>query len=155
VSVKTLRFVPLAEEHLADVVAIEKASQSAPWSEHSFRNEVDHKDGLFLVALLEGKVVGFAGAWVLVDEAHVTNVAVDPERRRAGIGRRLVSALLEGCREKGATCATLEVRAGNAPAIALYGSFGFVRAGVRKRYYPDNREDAVVMWLHGLEGVGA
>lgn len=154
-NVKTLRFVPLAEEHLADVLAIEKASQTAPWSEPSFRNEVDHKDGLFLVALLEGRVVGFAGAWILVDEAHVTNVAVDPERRRAGIGRRLVRALLLGCKERGATCATLEVRAGNEPAIGLYESFGFVRAGVRKKYYPDNREDAVVMWLHGLDGLDA
>jgi len=147
---KGLRFETLAEGHLPAVLEIESQSNGAPWTEQSFRNELDHPHGVFVVAIVQGEVVGYAGAWVIVDEAHVTTVAVRPDDRRAGIGRKSVAELLARAKVKGATCATLEVRAGNEAALGLYESMGFVRCGVRKRYYPDNREDAVVMWLHDL-----
>ncbi|MBS1709161.1 MAG: ribosomal protein S18-alanine N-acetyltransferase [Armatimonadetes bacterium] len=145
-----MQVVPLAERHIAAVLEIEKASNSAPWSERSFRNELTHPDGIFLVTEGSGRVVGFAAGWVLADELHIINVAVDPQCRRQGLGRKMLVELLLHAQEKGVTCATLEVRAGNAAAIALYEDLGFHSCGVRKKYYPDNREDAVVMWLHEL-----
>lgn len=147
---KHVQIVPLAERHIGPVVEIEKASNTAPWSERSFRNELGHPDGIFLVLEGSGRPVGFAAGWVLADELHVINVAVEPAHRREGHGRKLVVELLLHGQEKGATCATLEVRAGNAAAIGLYESLGFKSCGLRKKYYPDNKEDAVVMWLHSL-----
>ena len=88
---------------------------------------------------------------MVVDEAHITTIAVAPDRHRMGIGERLVVDLLLRARERGMVCSTLEVRAGNLAAIGLYEKLGYVRSAVRKRYYPDNHEDAVVMWLEGLE----
>lgn len=143
-----VRLVPLEADHIPAIVEIEKRSNSSPWSERSFVNELDHPHGIFLVALEGDEIIGFGGVWIMIDEAHVTTVAVAPEHRRRGIGRRIVSALLEAARNRGTTCATLEVRAGNEPAIGLYESLGFVRSAIRKRYYPDNKEDAVVMWKH-------
>ena len=146
---KGLRIVNLQEEHIPAIMEIEKVSNSSPWSERSFRNELDHPHGIFLVALAEGKVVGYGGTWIVIDEAHITTVAVDPEYRRKGIGNKIMAALLEEAEKKGATCSTLEVRAGNEPAIKLYEDLGYVRSATRKRYYPDNKEDAVVMWRYG------
>ncbi|MCW5936163.1 MAG: ribosomal protein S18-alanine N-acetyltransferase [Fimbriimonadaceae bacterium] len=147
---KGLRFEALKESHLNAILEIERASQGVPWSEQAFRNELGHDHGIFLVAIVDGKVVGFAGAWVLIDEAHVTTVAIHPTMRRKGLGEKLVLELLSRSQEKGATCATLEVRASNEAAIHLYRKLGFVDAAVRKNYYPDNREDALVMWRYEL-----
>lgn len=147
----TLRLEALREEHLPRVLEIERRVNGAPWSERSFRNELDHPHGIFRVALENGEVVGYGGIWLVIDEAHVTNVAVEPEHQGQGIGRRIMSELLKAAAEAGMRCSTLEVRAGNAPALALYEKLGFERTAVRKGYYPDNREDAVVMWLHSLD----
>lgn len=146
-----IRFELLAEEHLPDVLAIEKMSNGAPWSEPSFRNEIGHANGHFLVAKREGKVVGFGGVWLLVDEAHVINVAIDPNHRRQGIARNLVSELLVRSKDDGMTCATLEVRSSNDAALKLYEGLGFVQTAIRRHYYPDNKEDAIVMWLYNLD----
>lgn len=145
-----VRFAPLEEAHLSEIMEIERASHGAPWSEQSFRNELAQVQSVFLVAMLEGKVAGYAGAWILADEAHVTTIAVHPDKRRQGLGRHLMEELLDRSKDAGAVCSTLEVRAGNMAALHLYEELGYVRAGVRKRYYPDNREDAVVMWLHDM-----
>lgn len=147
---KSLRFVDLEERQIPRILEIEAKCNTAPWSERSFRNELDHPYGIFRVALVEGQIVGYGGIWMVIDEAHVTTVAVDPDHRRQGIARRLMNELLIEARAKGARCSTLEVRAGNEPAILLYEDLGYVRTAVRKGYYPDNREDAVVMWLHDL-----
>jgi ribosomal-protein-alanine N-acetyltransferase len=145
---KTLRLVALEESHLAAILEIEKLSNSSPWSEKSFRNELDHPHGIFLVAMLDGQVAGYGGVWLVIDEAHITTVAVAPEHRRKGIGQAIMKGLLERAAERGATCSTLEVRAGNAEAIAMYERLGYAKSAVRKRYYPDNREDALVMWRY-------
>lgn len=147
----TLRLEPLAEHHLAAILETEKAVNGSPWSEKSFRNEIDHPHGIFRVAIEGGEVVGYGGLWLVIDEAHVTNVAVAPAHQRKGIGRRLMVELLRAAREAGMVCATLEVRAGNGPALSLYENLGFVRTALRRGYYPDNKEDAVVMWLHRLD----
>lgn len=148
-----LRISRMEERHIPHILNIERASQSSPWSETSFRNEINHKNGIFLVAEDRDGVQGFAGLWVVVDEAHVITIAINPERRKEGIGRKLMIELLLHAIDRGATCSTLEVRAGNQPAIKLYEDLGFVRAGLRKKYYPDNKEDAVVMWLYDLESL--
>lgn len=148
---KYLRFEQFTESHLARVVEIERLSHSSPWSEASFRNEFDAPQSVFIVAIADGQVIGYGGAWVLIDEAHITNVAVHPEYRGRSIGRKLMVEVLARAKERGAECATLEVRASNDPAIKLYESMGFVTAAARKAYYPDNKEDALVMWLHDLE----
>ncbi len=151
IDLKTLRFEKLSEAHIKPILEIERASNGAPWSERSFRNEIEHRDGAFVVALLSGQVVGFGAAWMVIDEAHITNVAVAPEHRRHGIGRRMMIHLLQASKQRGMTCSTLEVRAGNEAAIRLYEQLGYEVAARRKGYYPDNKEDAVVMWLYGLE----
>jgi len=151
ISTKGVRIEPLADEHIEQILAIEKMSNGAPWSERSFRNEINHPNGTFVVAKDGGKVVGYAGSWFVVDEAHITTVAVDPDYRRRGIGRMLTIHLLDEAKAKGMACSTLEVRAGNEAAIKLYEQLGFVSTAKRKAYYPDNQEDALVMWLHDLQ----
>ncbi len=147
---------PLTEDDLPHILAIEQEVNEAPWSEASFRHELSHPHGIFLVARGKGEVVGYAGCWVLVDEVHITTVAVSPDHQRQGIGQTLVLELLRQALDRGATCATLEVRAGNIGARALYNGLGFIDAAVRRGYYPNNREDAIVMWLHDLDqGIGA
>lgn len=148
---KDLRLVPLTEDDIPAILEIEKQSNGAPWSERSFRNELQHPYGIFLVAKKLSAVVGYAGAWLVVDEGHITTVAVDPLHRRQGIGRTLTLEILKRCRERGMLCSTLEVRASNEPAIKLYEALGYVTTARRKGYYPDNQEDALVMWLHDLQ----
>jgi ribosomal-protein-alanine N-acetyltransferase len=150
--VKGASFVPLAEEHIDEIIEIEGLSNGSPWSRKSFEQEIAHGPSEFLVAKMGGQVVGYAGAWIVADECHITTIAVAPEVRKQGLGKKLMTELLLRSREKGATCSTLEVRAGNTPAIKLYEGLGFVQAGVRKAYYPNNREDAVIMWLNDLTG---
>jgi ribosomal-protein-alanine N-acetyltransferase len=146
----TLRFVTLDKSLIPKILEIEQVTHTAPWSQRSFENELEHKYGIFLVGLVDGQVSAYGGVWILVDEAHVTNVVVKSELRGQGIGRKLMIELLTKAREKGAVCATLEVRASNAAAIHLYEDLGFVQSTVRKQYYPDNKEDAVVMMLNDL-----
>ncbi len=149
-SLKTLRLEPIQETHLPVMLEIEKLSNSSPWSERSFRNEIDHPHGVMLAAVLDGEVVGYGGGWLVVDEIHITNVAVHPEARGLGIARRLMIELLTRAQQAGMSCSTLEVRVGNAVAIGLYESLGYRVTSRRKEYYPDNKEDAVVMWLYDL-----
>ncbi|HWD41505.1 MAG TPA: ribosomal protein S18-alanine N-acetyltransferase [Fimbriimonas sp.] len=147
----TLRFEPLREDRVPRLLEIEREVNSAPWSERSFRHEVSHPQGIFLTAIADGEVVGYGGIWLVIDEAHVTTLAVAPTHQRQGIGRWLLVELLNRARAKGMTCATLEVRASNEAAIALYKKLGFQESARRKSYYPDNKEDALVMWLYELD----
>lgn len=147
---KTFRFELLQKTHIPAILEIENRTNSAPWSERSFLNELDNPHGIFLVAFDEGKIVAYGGVWLVIDEAHITTVAVDDSKRRQGIGERLMRELLKRAKERGMVCSTLEVRAGNAPAVALYEKLGYQVTARRKNYYPDNNEDALVMWLHDM-----
>jgi ribosomal-protein-alanine N-acetyltransferase len=142
----------LTESHLPEVHALEVAVHGSPWTEQGFRNELENPHSVFVVALLDQEIIGYAGLWKVVDEAHITNVVVDPAYRRKGIGRHLIGHILDIAKSDGMVCATLEVRAGNDAARRLYEGFGFVVTNRRKRYYPDNGEDALLMWLHDLQG---
>jgi ribosomal-protein-alanine N-acetyltransferase len=145
-----VRFEPLQESHIPAILDIERVTNSAPWSERSFRNELTNAQSVFLVGFQGSEIVAYGGMWLCVDEAHITTVAVAPDHRRNGIGRGLMLELLRIAHERHMACSTLEVRAGNEPAISLYQSLGYVETARRKSYYPDNKEDAVVMWKYEL-----
>jgi ribosomal-protein-alanine N-acetyltransferase len=120
---------------------------SAPWSEASFEKEIrDNNLAFYIVAEVDGSMVGYAGLWCIVEEGHITNVAVHPDHRKKGIGEALVGVLLSHTIDNGILSHTLEVRASNQAAISLYTKFGFEPAGIRKGYYADNGEDAIIMW---------
>lgn len=137
--------VPMAECHLAALAEIEKACFHAPWSETMLREELDK--GIFLVAERDGQAIGYVGCQTVLDEGYITNVAVSPDCRRQGVGRALIEELAQRARAQGLSFVTLEARASNAPAIALYEGAGFVRVGVRKNFYTAPSEDAVLMTL--------
>ncbi len=134
---------------LADVpavAALEAACFATPWTLQDFEREmVENRVARYLVAEEAGRLLGFAGVHIILDEGHITNVAVLQEARGQGIGRRLIEALLQYASNLGVRYLTLEVRPSNAPAIALYSSFGFIKVHVRKKYYSDNGEDAFLM----------
>ena len=138
-----MNIVVMQERHLAALAEIERACFHAPWSENMLREELGK--GIFLVAEQDGKIIGYAGAWVILDESHITNIAVLKEHRGQGTGKRLTHGLLQYISNLGAAYATLEVRRSNEIAQNLYKSLGFVQLGVRKRYYADNGEDALIM----------
>ena len=128
------------------VAAIEKATFPAPWSEDAFLKEVtENVVARYLVAEKDGQVIGFAGAWLIIDEAHITNIAISESERGAGIGRGLIQALLQYLSNLGGAYVTLEVRVSNERAIHLYKALGFISVGKRKKYYEDNGEDAYLM----------
>lgn len=133
-------------DDLDAVAAIEAATFPTPWSRDSFRQELERNVAArYLVAEMEGQVIGYAGAWIILDESHITNIAIEESRRGLGYGRALTTALMQYLSNLGAAYATLEVRRSNLRAQNLYKSLGFVELGVRKRYYEDNREDALIM----------
>jgi len=143
--------MPMRPRHLLGVVRVETLSNPRPWSLDLFASELRQANARCVVALTRPSlVVGFGCVMSSGFEAHITNIGVDPSWRRRGVGRHLVTALLTCARDWGHDSATLEVRAGNAAAQALYRSLGFESEGVRPRYYPDNAEDAVIMWARTL-----
>ena len=139
-----IRFMRLKD--VDAVAAIEEATFARPWSRESFRQELTRNAvARYLVAEEDGQVLGYAGAWVILDESHITNIAVREDARGRGIGRRLTAELMQILSNLGACYATLEVRVSNVRAQNLYTSLGFVSVGKRKRYYEDNNEDAFLM----------
>jgi [ribosomal protein S18]-alanine N-acetyltransferase len=141
-----LRILPMHVDDLPAVHEIEKQSFTTPWPPHAYRSELESNDlAQYVSAWLGGRIVAYAGMWLVVDEAHITTFAVDPGWRRRQIGERLLMALLDLAIARGARDATLEVRVSNLPARRLYEKFGFRPLGIRPRYYTDDGEDALVM----------
>lgn len=140
--------IRLAEEKdIKPMANIDIMCFSVPWSEKSFEQEIRNNHlASYIVAEIGHKVIGYAGLWLVSGEGHITNVAVHPEFRRKKIGEALICALLSHTIKNGALSHTLEVRASNEAAISLYTKLGFVPAGIRKSYYEDNDEDAIIMW---------
>ena len=125
-------------DDLDAVTAIEEATFAIPWSRESFRQELERNMAArYLVAVKDGRVVGYAGAWIILDESHITNIAIEESERGQGIGRKLTEALMQYISNLGAAYATLEVRVSNERAQQLYKSLGFVSVGKRKRCLPD------------------
>jgi ribosomal-protein-alanine N-acetyltransferase len=132
------------------VLAVEQQAFTTPWSREGFVNEMRNELAYYLVMVESGKIIGYAGMWLIVDEAHVTNVALLPEYRGKKLGEKLMSALLEHAKNRGALRMTLEVRASNEAAQGLYHKFGFASQGRRRNYYTDTNEDALIMWCERL-----
>jgi len=142
-------------EDIPAVHAIERASFAVPWPDDAYRNElVTNRLASYVVARAGDEVVGFAGLWVMVDEAHITTFAVDPRWRRRGVGQWLLLHLFELSNDRRAREATLEVRLSNMPARRLYEKYGFRPVGIRPRYYSDNGEDALIMTTDALASAG-
>ncbi len=138
----------MTKEHIEQVYNIEERCFSIPWSKKSFEDELTkNKMAIYLVALEDEKVIGYAGMWHVINEGHITNVAVSPEYRRQGIGENLINRLIEIAKEKDMIGITLEVRTSNEAAKNLYKKQGFLLDGIRKEYY-ENKEDAFIMWKH-------
>ena len=135
-------------DDLEGVMVIEKENFSVPWTEMGFFSFLLRDDTMFLVAEEEGKIIGYMGIMMVLDEGEITNVSVSKQARRRGIGRALVGEMIRRMKKRGIVTLHLEVRKSNDAAIALYSSFGFVKDGERKMYYEEPVEDAVLMSCH-------
>jgi ribosomal-protein-alanine N-acetyltransferase len=138
----------MTDDDLKGVYEVEKTAFPIPWSVNSFQEELKNMLATYLVAKIDGMVVGYIGAWFVIDECHITNIAVHKDFRNIGVASKLVKELLKLCYEHATTYITLEVRVSNTPAQNLYEKFGFNRETIRKGYYknPDGtRENAIIM----------
>lgn len=136
---------------LDDVMEVEHQCFTTPWSRYAFTCELrDNQFSYYIVAKANGKIIGYAGMWIVLNEAHVTNVGVLPEYRGMGVGELLMRTLIAAAKTKNADKMTLEVRKSNYVAQNLYTKLGFEPRGIRRGYYQDNKEDAVIMWKDSL-----
>lgn len=140
------QLIPLAHEHLGQAAEIERLCFSDPWSEKMLAEHLANPCSLTLAAVGDtGRLLGYVGLLAVVDEGYITNVAVRPDCRRQGVASSLLQALEARGRARNLTFLTLEVRQSNAPARALYEKLGYIQAGLRRNYYENPREDAVIM----------
>ena len=147
-----VRITPMRRRHLRGVLRIEQQVYPRPWTFGLFLGEISQRaTRVYLVARVGTEVVGYAGMFRAVDDGHITTIAVDPAWQRHGIATRMLLALARAAVERGCRNLTLEVRMSNSGAQALYQRFGFVPAGVRKGYYPETGEDALVMWANDVD----
>ena len=141
-----VRIVPMTADHLDEVAELERLCFSVPWSRNMLAEELDNALSAMLVALDDqGRVAGYAGLQVILDEGYITNVAVRPDCRRQGVAGQILQVFLDFAQAQGLAFLTLEVRASNQAAILLYGSRGFRGMGRRQTYYEHPREDAIIM----------
>ena len=132
------------------VMEIERESFATPWSESAYLTEISNQSGFYVTAKLGEEVVGYAGMWIIMDEAHITTLAVDSRYRGRKFGERLLVAILDESMARGLRRATLEVRRSNRAAQKLYEKYSFETVAVRRGYYANNREDALVMWINDM-----
>ncbi|MCR5808423.1 MAG: ribosomal protein S18-alanine N-acetyltransferase [Clostridiales bacterium] len=136
----------MREEDVKRVSELEKICFRTPWSYNSLLGELSNDVAYYVVAVSGDMVVGYAGAWIMFDEEHMTNIAVDPDYRKQGIARKMILWLMKEGMKRGAERMTLEVRENNHNAQRLYASLGFAYAGIRKHYYTDTGENAFILW---------
>lgn len=137
---------PMTIDDVDLVYKVEEDCFVDPWSKDSIKKELKNNLARYLVAELDNKIVGYVGVWFVVDEGHITNVAVHSDYRGKKIGDKLVKEMVELCKENNIVAMTLEVRTSNTVAQNLYRKYGFKMGGIRKEYYSDNKEDAIIMW---------
>jgi len=140
-----MRFEPLKFKHLSQMVEIEKEAFDQPWSEAMFIPEVENENAHYIVLVSGEEVIAYGGFHYIIDEAHITNIAVRKDQRGKGVGKMLMLELINQAKALGAVAMTLEVKDVNTPAINMYTSFGFKIEGVRPKYY-NNTNDAYIMW---------
>ena len=147
-----VRIVPMTADHLDEVAELERICFTTPWSRNMLAEELDNYLSAFLVALDDnGKVAGYAGLQAVLDEGYITNVAVDPSRRRQGVAAQLLQVFDNFARGNQLAFLTLEVRPSNTAAIALYQGFGFREVGRRRNYYDLPKEDALILTKYYTE----
>lgn len=138
-------------EDIDRIVEIENMSFNIPWTRENFQFELtENRCAVYMVGEIDGNVVGYGGMWQMVDEGHITNIAVDPMYRCRGVGDAILSALIKYAGENGITAMTLEVRTQNMPARSLYSKHGFKNVAIRKGYYTDPDDDAIIMWKRDI-----
>ncbi len=140
----------MRSEDAETVAGLDEKCFPTPWSVGAFLNEVHNPSAYYVVARANGKIVGYSGMWLVMDEAHITTLGVDPEFRRRKIAERVLIHLLDEAIHRGTRRVTLEVRRHNQAAQDLYGKYGFRVVAIRKGYYTNNNEDAFVMWIEDL-----
>jgi [ribosomal protein S18]-alanine N-acetyltransferase len=139
----------MKEEDIDQILEVEHASFATPWSREAFYNEIyNNKFAVYIVLEEDERIIGYVGAWVVIDEAHVTNLAILPSYRGKKLGEALLRKMMTVAKDMGARSMTLEVRVTNNVAQSLYRKLGFQNGGIRKNYYTDNQEDALVMWVN-------
>ncbi|KGP72701.1 ribosomal protein S18-alanine N-acetyltransferase [Pontibacillus yanchengensis] len=138
----------MVDEDIDSILTIEEQCFATPWTRDAFDHELhDNPYALYYVIEIEGTIIGYCGLWLIIDEAHVTNIAILPSYRGKRLGNALFNAVLTHARQLGAIQLSLEVRVSNVVAQKMYRRFGLIPGGIRKNYYTDNHEDALVMWV--------
>ncbi len=147
-----VKIKPMHRDDVESVVALEaKAYGEHHWSKDSFYNELSNELAKYFSVFNEkDELIAYCGSWHILEEAHITNIAVSPEYRRMHIGEALLKTVIDECYKNMVKYITLEVRAGNTPAIGLYEKYGFKSLGLRKGYYQDKNEDALIMWTENI-----
>lgn len=147
-----IKILPMQKEQLDEVMKIEEQAYGEHhWSKDSFYGELSNELAHYYCAYdEENNLVGYAGSWLIIDEAHITTIAIKPEFKRKKIGEALLNKILEECYKNEIKYVTLEVRVSNTPAISLYEKYGFKSLGTRKGYYQNNNEDALIMWTENI-----
>ena len=140
-----MNIVPMNEHHVPQIALLERECFADPWSQQSIASELHNPLSLWLVAQEGQTLLGYVGSQTCLDETDMMNIAVSPASRRQGVARALIEALVSALRERGSKQLTLEVRASNGPAIQLYESLGFLQVGLRKNYYRNPKEDALIL----------
>lgn len=137
-------------EDINGLHTVSSLSLKESWSLDAIKKELSNRFARYIVCKEDNKVVGFAGAWLIASEGQITNIAVHPDYRGKGVGKKLMKSLISSLKEEDCIAITLEVRESNEIAKNLYKSFGFVSEGIRKNFYEDNKEDANIMWLRNI-----
>ena len=140
-----MNIVPMNEHHVPQIALLEQECFADPWSEQSIASELHNPLSLWLVAQEGQTLLGYVGSQTCLDETDMMNIAVSPASRRQGVARALIEALVSALRQRGSKQLTLEVRASNGPARQLYESLGFLQVGLRKNYYRNPKEDALIL----------
>lgn len=144
-----LRVFKMDKTHLQEVLEINNLSFNPPWSLSSLEDELNNKFSKYIVVKKGDKVIGYAAIWIIIDEAHIINIAIHPDYRGIGASNLLMDAIIDICKEREIPSITLEVRANNTIAKNLYKKYGFIEEGIRKNYYEDNT-DAIIMWKRNV-----
>ncbi len=147
-----IKIRPMTHEDVDAVIGVEQSAYGEHhWSRESFFNEISNELAVYSCAVNEqGELVAYSGYWQILEEAHITTIAVAPDYRRNRIGEALLINLIDDCHKNGVKYITLEVRVSNEAAIGLYEKYGFKSLGTRKGYYQDNNEDALIMWTENI-----
>lgn len=140
-----MNIVPMNEHHVPQIALLERECFADPWSQQSIASELHNPLSLWLVAQEGQTLLGYVGSQTCLDETDMVNIAVSPASRRQGVARALIESLVSALRERGSKQLTLEVRASNGPARQLYESLGFLQVGLRKNYYRNPKEDALIL----------